>query len=946
MDTDHSEYLTRKVRIDILLKEQGWVVGDRSRVIEEVDSKQSDFSAKDYKVRDETFQQPGEHRYIDYLILDRNGEPLAVIEAKKSGRDPIAGQKQAEDYLKDIKGKYKRDVFIYLSNGYEIWFWNYGHSGLRQVRSFHSREDLEKFRFQNSEKRKFHEAPIKREIINRPYQIEAVKRVQEGMDKEKRKFLIVMATGTGKTRVSMAIIDTLLQTNRIKNVLFLADRRALRDQAYGSKGFKAFFPNEAKSKILSGTIDKSARLFVSTIQTLAEIYQEKDENGQNKISPGFFDLIVSDEAHRSIYNKWKGVFTYFDCYQVGLTATPAEEIERDTFRFFECEDNAPTFNYSFDEAVKDGWLVDFRVQKARTHFQIKGITQTDIPTELKEKLIAEEGLDEGELNWDGSELEKKVATKGTSEAIAKEFMENCLTDESGTLPAKSIIFAISHKHAKRIWEAFERLYPQYKGKLVQIIDYQMERSDELLKQFTDEKWPRIAISVDMLDTGVDVPEVCNLVFAKPVFSKIKFWQMVGRGSRNDETCKHKDWIPDGKKDYFLIFDFWTNFEYFKMNPEGKKTQNSEAITTRIFRARLDQYKLLSKTKNTELLEKVKKRIIDNVKSLPVDSASLRDHSQTLEKVLDNNFWENVGLDQYEYLRKKVSPLMRFMPDVNLDKASFEMKVEKLRLAILEKDEKALERGKEGIGEKLNCLPTTIRQVKAKEKELKRVLAPSFWKNPTMEDTDMLETEFMDLMQFARSEAFEPIVLDIDDVVEERDWIEYGPEGEGDYVKNYRGKVEKKIKELAEKHPTIQKIKKDKIITENDLKELEKTLNGPDLYITEEALRKLYAKNRGSLVQFVKIVIGLYQFPDSKKRIEEAFKAYAVEKNYLNADQVNFLRTLQTVFTSKEHIEMTDFYEPPFTNLGTNVPSPLFNKTELQDMLQFCEKIELEVFHSA
>ena len=172
---------------------------------------------------------------------------------------------------------------------------------------------------------------------------------------------------------------------------------------------------------------------------------------------------------------------------MGLTATPAEEIERDTFRFFECEDNAPTFNYSFDEAVKDGWLVDFRVQKARTHFQIKGITQTDIPTELKEKLIAEEGLDEGELNWDGSELEKKVATKGTSEAIAKEFMENCLTDESGTLPAKSIIFAISHKHAKRIWEAFERLYPQYKGKLVQIIDYQMERSDELLKQFTHQK---------------------------------------------------------------------------------------------------------------------------------------------------------------------------------------------------------------------------------------------------------------------------------------------------------------------------------------------------------------------------------------------------------------------------------------------------------------------------
>lgn len=944
MDSSKSEYLTRKTKIDVLLKDQGWVVGDRTKVIEEVDTKQSDFASKNYKVREETLKQPGEHKYADYLILDSNGYPLAIIEAKKTSRDPIAGQKQAENYLKDIKKKYKKDVFIYLSNGYEVWFWNYGHSGLRQVRAFHDRGDLEKYRdYHNAEKRKFHDAPIKKEIVDRPYQVEAVKRVQEGMDKGKRKFLIVMATGTGKTRVAMALIDTLLRSNRVKNVLFLTDRTALRNQAYGSKGFKGFFPNESRCKIYSGNIDKSARLFVSTIQTMIEIYQEKDENGKNRISPGFFDLIISDESHRSIYNKWKGVFTYFDAYQIGLTATPSEHIDRDTLRFFDSEDGTPTFNYDFEQAVDDEFLVPFKVYKGRTHFQIEGINQDDIPEEMKTRLFAEEGLDEGELNWDGSQLEKKVATKGTSEALAKEVMENALTDKSGTLPAKTIIFAISHKHAKRLWEAFEKLYPQYKGKLIQIIDYQMERTTDLIDDFTNEKWPRIAISVDMLDTGVDIPEVCNLVFAKPVFSKIKFWQMIGRGSRSDKTCKNKGWLPDGKKEHFLIFDFWNNFEYFKMKPEGKETTLSEAITSRIFRIKLEQLKVLEKLKKPKLIEKVRGELVSDVECLPLNSPGLSEHKQNIEKVLDPSFWKSVGLEPYEYLRKKITPLMRFKPDVNLDEASFQLKIEKLILAILEKDKKTIEKLKERIGETLERLPTSIRQVKEKRDLLRKAVAPSFWKSPDLKDAEMFAKEFIPLIKYARSEPAQTIVLDLDDVVEDRGWIEFGPNGEGDYIKNYKEKVEKRIKELAEKHPTIRKIKKDQLITEKDLLELEKALNSPELYINEEALQKIYRKKRGSLVQFIKHIIGLYKFPDPKKRIEEAFKAYAVEKNYLSSDQVNFIRTLQTVFASKQHIGMRDFYEPPFINLGSNVPVPLFNKTELSDMLYFCDNLETELF---
>ncbi|MEK6982499.1 MAG: DEAD/DEAH box helicase family protein [Candidatus Micrarchaeota archaeon] len=941
MDTSHSEYLTRKIKIDVMLKEQGWNVKDSSLVLEEVDTKQSNFDKKDYYIKEQTLgKTDGKHAYADYLLLDCKGEPLAVVEAKKSSKDELSGKKQAEDYLQDIKKKYKKDVFIYLTNGDAIKFWNYGHGSPRTVMSFHSQEDLEKFRFQNSEKKKFHEVNINQEIVDRDYQIEAVKRVQEGLDKGKRKFLVVMATGTGKTRVSMAIIDSLLATNRVQRVLFLADRKTLCTQAM-NKGFKPFFKNESKSQIISGTIDKDSRLYVSTIQTLMEVYQEKDENGQNKISPGFFDLIVSDEAHRSIYNKWKGVFTYFDAIQIGLTATPSDNIDRDTMRFFDCENGIPAYNYTFNQAVKDQNLVDFKASEVKTRFQIKGIESIDISASTKTKLFMEEGLEENELNWDGSELEKKVATKGTSEAIMREVMENALTDISGTLPAKTIIFAITHNHAKRLYEAFNKLYPNYSG-LVEIIDYQMERAEKLIDQFTKENFPRIAISVDMLDTGVDIPEVCNLVFAKPVLSKIKFWQMIGRGTRHDNVCKNKEWLPNGKKEHFLIFDFWQNFEFFKMNPDGKVAENTESLPSRIFRTRLEQYKFLLKDKSNPLFEEVKRKVLDDVQSLPIRSPGIFEHKSNIEKVLAPKFFELLGIDHYDLLKVKIASLMRFKPNIDYEKASFELKIEQLRLAILKKDAKSLKFIQNSITEKINRLPDTLNKVKAKKAIKQRILSEDFWVNPSLEDTQMIMDEFLDLMPLVDKESRSTIVLDLDDIIADKGWIEYGPNGEGDFVDKYKEKVEKRISDLAEQHPTIRKIKENLELTDNDLKQLEKTLNSPDLYITEQSLQKVYKKEKGSLVQFVKHLIGLYQFPDSKVRIEEAFRTFIVEKNYFNSDQVRFLRTLQTVFVNRKHIEVKDFYVAPFTNLGTKVPIPLFNNEQLGEIISFCNELEKEV----
>ena len=449
---DLNEFRTRKEKIDVLLKEQGWVVGDRSKIIVEVDTKQSDFRTQNYKTVAETLKNDLDSKYVDYLLLDGYGAPIAIIEAKRTSKDPIlTAQKQAEEYADDIKKQLNDDVFIFLSNGYEIWFWDRKRYGPRPVKGFFSQKDLERLRFQVEAKTKLTDVEIDGRIVDRSKSVECVKRVLEHVQKGNRKALIVMATGTGKTRVAMAIIDVMLKAGWAQKVLFLTDRRALRNQAYDD-GFKRFFPEESKSKIFSGVFDKNARLYVSTIQTFMEIYNQKDPSGKYMISPGEFDVIFSDEAHRSIYNKWKDVFTYLDAIQIGLTATPADFIERDTFRFFHCENNVATALYSYEEAVKDGVLCDFRknISGARTHFQIAGIKPADVPSGEMQRL-AEEGVDPFDINFEGTDLERKVAVKGTSEALVREFMDNCLMDQSGTLPAKSIMFAISKKHAKRLW---------------------------------------------------------------------------------------------------------------------------------------------------------------------------------------------------------------------------------------------------------------------------------------------------------------------------------------------------------------------------------------------------------------------------------------------------------------------------------------------------------------
>lgn len=930
-----TEYHTRKKLVNPELEKAGWNLKDRTRVVEEVDTKQSKFQKRDYKTIDETLRNDEDTAYVDYLLLDNAGSPLAVIEVKRTIKDPIVGQKQAEDYADDIKKQTDRDVFILLTNGYEIWFWNRPNESPRMVKGFHNREALERIRFQNFSKKDFHDVPIKSEIVDRPYQIEAVKRVLEGIDKGRKKFLIVQATGTGKTRVSMAIIDVLLRTNRAQKILFLADRKALRDQAFND-GFKVFFPNESKVKVYSGKVDKNKRLFASTIQTFQDCYQD--------FSPGDFDVVISDESHRSIYNKWKDVFTYFDAIEIGLTATPADLIEKNTYRFFDCEDGHPTTLYTYEQAKDDKWLAPYRVYEARTHFQIAGVKPKDVPNEVARELV-NKGIEVDDIDFEGTDIEKKVVVIGTNEAIVKEFMENCETDVTGTLPAKTIFFAVSKKHAKRLWEAFNKLYPEYKGELARFIISDDQRAQELLKKFKQESMPRIAISVDMLDTGVDIPEVCNLAFVKPVFSKIKFWQMIGRGTRADVTCTHKDWLPNRKKEDFLIFDFWKVFDWFDMHPEGEDVRPGEAVPAKIFLLRLRELEHFQKVHDEKRVEAVKQKIMQDIAELPKDSITIRDAARDLEQVHSSGFWTRVGVKPIQFLRTRITPLMRYKEGVDPNQASFALKTEQLSVAILEKNQAELERLKNDIGEVMDYLPFTIKEVKEKEELINMVQKASFWKDVSYDDAQALLRELTPLMRYKRTDPRPTIILDIDDVIQEGGYIDFGPitAPKSMLANTYMEKVEKRIKELAEKHPTIQKIMKDEVLNKKDLEELEKTLNSPELYVTEETLQKLYKQHKGTLVQFIKKLLGLYEFPDPEKKINEAFKTFMIEKNYLSANQVNFLRTVETVFKRKHHIEYSDLFEPPFTNFGPNAPVPLLGKDDLDEMMNICKNLETEVF---
>ncbi|MEJ7823089.1 MAG: DEAD/DEAH box helicase family protein, partial [Chitinophagaceae bacterium] len=803
-----NEKLTRKEIIDNRLKQAGWNVSDRTQVIEEFF-----ISVENNIVNEPATTYSAE--FSDYVLLGKDGKPLAVVEAKKSTVDARIGEEQAKQYVYNIQKQYNCELpFCIYTNGNEIYFWDLGKYSPRKIYGFPTRSDLERMAFIRRNQKPLADELINTKIVDRPFQIQAIRAVFEALEARKRKFLLIMATGTGKTRTCISMIDGLMRAGWISRVLFLVDRVALRDQAIES--FKenapqySVWPQTGETKIVS-----DRRVYISTYPTMLNII----ENEKESLSPHFFDLIVIDESHRSIYNVYQNVLNYFNTIVLGLTATPTDAIDHNTFELFDCEDGLPTFAYTFEDAVnnKPPYLSNFEVMKLTTKFQKEGIHLNTISEEDQRKLIAE-GKDPIEINFEGTDIEKAVTNKGTNALIVREFWEECIKDPNGVLPGKTIFFCMTMKHARRIKEVFDQFYPQGAGEIAKVIvsdDPRVYGKGGLLDQFRNNDFPRVAISVDMLDTGIDIPELVNLVFAKPVFSYTKFWQMIGRGTRILNANQRRSWCHE--KDKFLIIDCWDNFEYFKLNPKGKENQTQTALPVRLFKMRMEKLKT-AREHNSEIANSEQLEIEKLINALPKNNVVVQDNASDLEKVYEPDFWEELNEDKIQFLDQTIAPILRALSSVDFKAMRFEKDIVEFSIAQLDNESQDIENLRELIVTQIAELPLNIGVV-AKEKEaINRALKNSFWTNPTEGDLKLIIDKVAPLMRYRQRfyGGDEQESLNLKDVTYKKEMVEFGPENDLVSVSRYKEMVEAMVQQLADQNPILKKIKLGELITNEEL----------------------------------------------------------------------------------------------------------------------------------
>jgi type I restriction enzyme R subunit len=855
-------------------------------------------------------------QFADYVLLGSDKKPLAVVEAKRSSRDELAGKRQAADYADVIKSKFGRAPFIFLTNGNEIQFWDRDRYSPRKIAGFYTREDLERLSHQLLHAEQLSAVTIDASIAGRAYQNEAIRRVTEGIDAAKRRFLLVMATGTGKTRTTIALVDTLLRARRVQRVLFLADRRELVRQAMSE--FKIHLPNESLARIESGGTS-GARIQFSTYPSMMQVFA--------RLSVGHYDLIVADESHRSIYQRYKAIFDHFDAIQLGLTATPTDYIDHNTFELFDCGDGVPSYYYSYEQAIADKNLVNYRVLDAQTNFQLRGIQGEGLPEPLKQ-MARDQGVELDELNFEGSDIEKGIINQGTNDAMVLEFMDKCRKDVRG-LPHKSIIFAVGHAHAKRLYESFNRLYPELQRQgMAEIIDSHMERAEATLDDFKYKSMPRVAISVDMLDTGVDVPAIQNLVFAKPVFSKVKFWQMIGRGTR-----LHTDKSSGEVKKDFLIIDHWKNFAYFKLTPNGEVDHPSEPLPVRLFRLRLQKWQLLHSQQQDA--QPVILELQAMLAALPRQSINVRPHWGEIDILMKQ--WPMPEQAELERLGMTIAPLMRLAPLSGLDELQFRVLCERLTVAWLKTDPDELVRTKEYIQNAIASLADNIPQVQHVQEQRTWVLSSGFWEHLDLARLEMMQTVFAPLMRYRISTTSSAIEINLPDTITERSWIIYGPTGEGAFAGSYREQVEALVRHLADQLPELAKLKKGEPLTDDELERIGDTLNQADLFVTEDTLRKAFEAPSASLADFLRhILCEGFRLANREERINAAFDEFIARHGYLRANQLNFLRAVKAAVMHRGGITRAALSEPPLARIGR--VDMLFSPQDIDELVSFANLV--------
>ncbi len=902
------EATTRKYLIDQQLAEAGWSVGHNGANTDEV--------GQEVKVK----HQPTNTGigYIDYVLWDDNGNPLAVIEAKKTAENAGKGRTQAKCYADGLEKKYKQRPVIFYTNGFDIFIWddaqNYPD---RQIYGYYSKKSLQYLvNFQRKEKKLLEHVDINAEITDRDYQQEAIRRTTERFSNNYRKALIIQATGTGKTRVAISLTDLLIKAKWVKRVLFLCDRKELRKQAKNAFGEHL---QDASCTIVTRKTHKERqhRIYLATYPAMIKLFHTFDV--------GFFDLVISDESHRSIYNRYRDIFLYFDSLQVGLTATPVNFITRNTFRLFSCEDKDPTYHYSLEQGVEAGYLTPYEVFTHTTNFLRKGIKYAELTDEQKQQL-EEDGEKPEDYDYERQQVDKAIFNKDTNRAILQNLMDNGIREVSGQHVGKSIIFARSHSHAVLLKDLFDELYPQYGGSFCQIIDNYDPRAEQLIDDFKNAVGKdeiTIAISVDMLDTGIDVPEIVNLTFAKPIRSQVKFDQMIGRGTR---LCTNL-FGPGKNKQKFWIFDHWGNFEYFSKKPKEAEPNKIKSLLQLLFEARINLAKTALKKQEPNIFDTSITEILKMLKSLPEKTIAVRRKWQQIHHLQKKDTLQTFSETTINELINDIAPLMQWI-NINKQTDAYRLDVLMTHLenswlqeATTFDDKKAELRGD------ASTLPINLNQVLAKEQTIRNVKSDDFWEDIDFSELEKVRVDLREIWQYRPKQTPPPGNIKLIDITD--GGIETREVSTGyatvDMVA-YRKRVEETLIAHFATNQTLIKIRKGENVSLEDLDTLSALILTQNPNIDLNVLKSFYDETAVSLDFIIRTIVGM-----DDEAVEEHFKEFRAKHN-LNANQLRFMSLLKAHIAKYGSIEIDKLYEPPFTGIDSDGVDGVFPNEEDVDAL--------------
>ncbi len=884
---DITEYQTRKLYIDAMLEDAGWTEG------------------KNWLNEVELAGMPNKSNvgFADYVLYGDDGKALAVIEAKRTCVDVAVGRQQAKLYADLLEKKYSRRPVIFLTNGFETRIQDNQYPE-RKVAAIYSKRDLEKLFNLQTMRTSLKNIVVNKNIAGRWYQEAAVKAVCQSFDeKNRRKALLVMATGSGKTRTVMALCDVLLKHGWVKNILFLADRTSLVTQA--KRSFTNLMPDLTLTNLCDGKQNANARCVFSTYQTMMGCIDDiKDDEGK-LFTCGHFDLLICDEAHRSIYNKYRDIFNYFDAPLVGLTATPKDDIDKNTYEVFELESGVPTYGYELAEAVKDGYLVDFLSVETELKFIEQGIAYDELSDEEKDEYEKTFITETGEIpeKIAPTALNNWVFNEDTIRKVLNILMQDGLKIDYGENLGKTIIFAKNHDHAEKILEIFNKEYPHLKD-YAKVIDNKIKYAQSAIDEFSDpKKCPQIAISVDMLDTGIDIPEILNLVFFKKVMSKAKFWQMIGRGTR---LCPG---LLDGEdKEKFYIFDFCGNFEFFRMN-KGKATANMLALQGAIFKLKAQiAFKLQDLAYQTKDLIAFRKTLVEDmvrkVRELNRDNFAVRQHLKYVELYSNTDNYVSLTYENTLTMGEELAPLI--IPDKDEPKAvRFDALLYGIELAYLAG--KPYSKARSDLTKKINAVASVanIPEIMAQADFLNKLIHTDYIANAGINEFECIRKNLRDLIKYIPKGGPKYTTNFIDDIIGK----EIKPaEIENDDLKNYKMKAEYYVRQNQDQI-AIKKLRTNLPLTKADIGSLEKVL------WSELGTKADYEAEYGQkpLGEFVREIVGL-----DMNAAKEAFADYLNDVN-LDSRQIYFVN--QIVEYIVHNGMMKDFsvlQEAPFTDQGSIV----------------------------